>query len=113
MNAKSLPNSHCAQVHDDKILRYLLNASHPRGGPKAAFFKAFGFDHAKWQALQSALLAHPQTNPLVGVQTDEWGTRYEVLCSIASPDGRNPCIRTVWQVTPGSACPRLITAIPR
>ena len=39
------------------------------------------------------------------------GIKYEVECSLATPDGRNPCIRTVW-ISQAEQPPRLITAHP-
>ena len=41
-----------------------------------------------------------------------FGPRYHVDGIIETPDGRNPKIKTVWQVDIGSNSPRLITAHP-
>jgi hypothetical protein len=40
-----------------------------------------------------------------------WSSRCTVVCHCRMPDGRDPCIRTVWQME--SDAPRLLTAIPR
>ena len=61
-------------------------------------------------ALRNALLDHPHTNPVVGQTTFAYGEMYEVRCAIASPDGRNPCIRSFWAVEPPGANPKFITA---
>ena len=41
-----------------------------------------------------------------------FGPRFEVEGSLATPDGRRPRVRTVWQVDEGREAPRLITAHP-
>jgi hypothetical protein len=41
-----------------------------------------------------------------------FGPRYNVDGKIVTPDGRNPTIRTVWQMDHGELAPRLITAYP-
>ncbi|MDA8257082.1 MAG: hypothetical protein M0Z99_15885 [Betaproteobacteria bacterium] len=107
-----LPNSHCATVAREKIVDYLLNARHIRGKSKATFFGMFGFSVASWTALQEALITQGRSNPLVEAMHTEYGPRYTVKCNCPSPDGRNPCILTVWQIDAGSACPRLLTAFP-
>ena len=42
-----------------------------------------------------------------------YGPRYHVEGAIETPDGRNPRVRTVWQIDLGSNYPRFITAHPR
>ena len=103
-----LPESHCASVSAEKVLKYLLALEHPKGGSKARFFLAFGFQHSAWQLLCDALIVQGRTNPVVGVKNTQWGPRYEVLCNMPTPDGRNPCVRTVWQVSKNSSCPQLL-----
>ena len=83
---------------------------HPAGGPKARFFIARGFALDAWDRLQAALIAHARVNAVTRAIETEWGIRYTVECNCPTPDGRNPCIRTVWQME-GDA-PRLLTAIP-
>ena len=50
-----LPNVQAAMVPRAKILSYLLDATHPGNGGKAAFFNPFGFTAQNWGILQSAL----------------------------------------------------------
>ena len=38
--------------------------------------------------------------------------RYEIDGELNAPDGRQPRIRTVWQIDEGQIAPRLITAYP-
>jgi len=113
MSAAKLPNSHQAAIADTKLTGYLLNDEHPRGKSKAKFFKSFGFSREEWETLGAALIVQGQINSVVATSTDTWGTRYEVLCNVPTPDQRNPCIRTVWQITSANPLPQLITAIPK
>jgi len=46
------------------------------------------------------------------VRQTRWGPRYEIDGELKAPDGRQPRIRTVWQVDEGGIAPRLITAYP-
>ena len=107
-----LPGAHAATAADSKVRDYLLAPSHPGNGGKAAFFSAFGFAALRWTELRAALLDHPRMNPVVRVQPNPYGTRYRVRCNLPSPDGRNPCITTVWVIDRGTATPRLVTAFP-
>lgn len=108
----TLPNSHCATAARQRIVDYLLNANHVRGKSKARFFGMFGFSVANWAVLQKALVAQGRSNPVIETTQTGYGPRYTVKCNCPSPDGRNPCIFTVWQIDAGSACPRLLTAFP-
>jgi uncharacterized protein DUF6883 len=56
----------------------------------------FGFMLANWQELRKALLDYPDNNAVVNQTTFRYGEIYEIGCSIASPDGRNPCVRSFW-----------------
>jgi hypothetical protein len=105
-----LPKAGNATVDDAKISKYLLNDAHPQNRGKATFFTLFGFTQANWQELRDALRDHPQNNAVVGRTTFPYGEMYEVSCSIASPDGRNPCIRSFWAIQPPNTDPRFITA---
>ena len=76
------------------------------------FFRAFGFSGDRLDVMIAALIAHPDLNPVERVRTDQWGTRYVARCNVESPDGRNPCILTVWIVPPGQVDATLVTAYP-
>ena len=107
-----LPNVGNAILDDAKITRYLLNDLHPQNQGKAGFFMSFGFMLSNWQELKSCFLDHPHNNPVVGQTTFQYGEMYEVVCSLISPDGRNPCVRSFWAIEPPSAAPKFITAYP-
>lgn len=99
-------------IHQDKIVRYLLRADHPDNGGKAHFFGAHGFAAIDHFVMVEALLRHATENELEKQEEVEHGSRVVIRCSIKTPDGRNPCIRSVWMRDPGSATYRLITAYP-
>lgn len=100
------------RVAEIKITGYLLNDGHGDGGPKSRLFKAFGFAVEDWRRLQAALLDHPLRHPVRKITSTVYGTKYEVVCSLQTPDGRNPCIVTVWQRNGGVGDPVLVTAYP-
>jgi filamentous hemagglutinin len=62
--------------------------------------------------LRLALLAHAQNNPVSGQFANSYGTRYEVSCSLHTPDGRDPCIISVWIIESQDPRPRFVTAYP-
>jgi filamentous hemagglutinin len=95
-----------------KISDYLLNVDHAVGGAKAAFFNGFGFSRDAIDVMTAALVGHPDRNSVEATTSNLWGTTHVVRCSVASPDGRNPCIRSVWIVPPGETSARLVTAYP-
>jgi hypothetical protein len=90
-----LPGVTTATLDDAKIIQYLLNPDHSIGAAKEKFFAAHGFSLAHRGALKEALLAHPRNNPVSGQFTNRYGTKYEVRCSLRTPDGRDPCIVSV------------------
>jgi hypothetical protein len=101
-----------AILDDRKIIRYLLNTVHPTGASKAQFFISFGFSPGNWTELKSALLEHPQNNPAISQARSPFGQKFEVRCLLVTPDGRNPCIISVWIIEPPVLSPRFITAYP-
>ncbi len=109
---QKLPHGASAQVDEKKILYYLLNLSHPDGQSKARFFLARGFRLDAWDVFRAALISQGQNNTVTKVVENAWGTRYQVDCHCPTPDGANPCIRSVWQLEAGEAAPRLLTAYP-
>lgn len=98
-------------IPEDKIRKYLLDPTHPEGGAKAKFFLAGGFSDSEWLILDHALRHHPIDNAVESTVQNDFGVKYMVRCTIRTPDGRNPCILTVWMVDgPGAA--RFVTARP-
>ena len=107
-----VPNAQYAWVAPGKITDYLLStaSSHSRG--KAGFFSRFGFESDRWEVLADALRSHCVQNDVAEVEETVYGTQYVIVGPIDTPDGRNPVIRTVWQVDHGADYPRFITARP-
>jgi hypothetical protein len=87
-----------ARVAENKISNYLLCASHPFGKEKYKFLIGFGFRIEEPSALRDALLRHLQEAETIEEHVTDYGVRYTKRCSLTSPDGRNPCINSVWQV---------------
>jgi hypothetical protein len=107
-----LPNADKAVVEPAKLTEYLLSLTHEDGMGKAKFFMMFGFTREQADQLETSLLKHGQTQPVVDLKTTEHGVKYVLECAVESPDGRNPCIRSVWIVDAGKTAPRLVTAYP-
>lgn len=107
-----LPNADKLVVEREKIVGYLLNATHRYGASKARFFGEFGFQAENWRQLAQALREHGQRHDITKVKLTAFGARYEVAGTLPAPDGRTPRVRTVWQLDRGELAPRLITAYP-
>ena len=110
MSPEAAPLAGCT-VSGAKITDYLLDPNHPFGGSKARFFLHCGFSPADWRTMAEALAEHPVLNPVESTTATRYGAKYVVRCSLATPDGRNPCVVTVW-MKDGDAPPRLVTAYP-
>lgn len=95
-------------IEDAKLAGYLLDVTHPQGGPKARFFLAHGFP----ETLRAALIVHSAAQPVAAVQSSPYGPRYAVVGPMTLPDGSVRQVRAVWQVDNGTDFPRLITAHP-
>ncbi|MFQ5852239.1 MAG: DUF6883 domain-containing protein [Candidatus Binatia bacterium] len=107
-----LPNADQLVVGREKIVGYLLNATHRYGVSKARFFGSFGFRAENWEQLAKALREHGQRHEIAKVKQTPFGPRYEVEGALLTPDGRTARVRTVWQFARGELAPRLITAYP-
>ena len=107
-----LPKAELALVEREKVLGYLLNRTHRYGASKARFFSEFGFTAEGWERLAEALRLHGQTNQVTKTKETSFGPRFEVEGELKAPDGRQPRVRTVWQLDHGQVAPRLITAYP-
>ncbi len=107
-----LPHAEQAIVEREKIVDYLLCPTHRYGVSKARFFLDFGFRLDEWEKLADALHEHGRSQTVAKTKQTPFGPRYELDGELNSPDGRNPRIRTVWQLDDGQTAPRLITAHP-
>ena len=91
---------------------YLLSEAHPNGRHKARFFTRVGFSLNNWQQLSRALVKHAEEHEVAGVEPSPFGLRYIIEGNIASPDMRNPRIRSVWFIETESVIPYFVTAYP-
>ena len=107
-----LPNAHQAVVAPEKITGYLLSDANEYSAAKADFFYRFGFRRYDWQILANALRQQGANNGVVRTVETAYGLHYIIDGIIETPDGRNPLVRTVWQIATGTDYPRLITARP-
>lgn len=112
MIGSSLPNAAAANVEQSKITAYLLSLAHPKGGPKAKFFRRRGFSPEQWEAFADALRHHAKHNRVAQAKSTSFGVNYALDCNLPTPDQSSPCIRTVWEITDEDPRPRLITAHP-
>ena len=108
----TLPNAAQAHVAREKITEYLLSPASDRGQHKQAFFVRFGFRLERWEELAEALASHCQRNDVIDVMETIYGIQYAVIGTIATPDGRDPYIKSVWQLDTESDYPRFVTAYP-
>jgi hypothetical protein len=106
-----MPLAQLAYVEPVKVTGYLLSEDHRHGRSKAAFFRRFGFMPSRPEVLIAALRRHAVERDVAERHQTPYGVRYELRCSIASPDGRDPCIVSVWQMDE-AGLPRLVTAYP-
>jgi hypothetical protein len=104
------PDFRRATVPDAKLLGYLLDLNHPRGGPKALFFHSRGFTEFNHEAFRRALCLHALTGLVVSDDDTEYGRELVVEGPMKMPDGSDPLVWTVWIMpSPGDA-PRLVSA---
>lgn len=105
-----LPNGERAEAGLDKVTNYLLNPDHPANRGKAEGYARFGFFRWRWKALQSALLAHARSSPVIRTIPAADGEKYVLEGMLEGADGRRPWLRSVWKLKTGERSPRLVTA---
>jgi hypothetical protein len=107
-----LPYSERAVIAPEKIVTYLLNTAHKRGGAKARLLTQFGYRAENWQQLESDIRLYHLNVEVEKVKQSVYGTRYEIRAPMQTPNGRTLMIRTIWQIDIGTDFPRLITLVP-
>lgn len=107
-----MPNNEQSIVADNKITDYLLSETHEYGKHKAEFFRHFGFDLADIETFRTSLIQHSVDREIEVANNSEFGRKYKLKCELQTPDGRNPCIVTVWIAENDEDSPKLITAYP-
>lgn len=106
-----LPNREVLHVDERKATHYLLDLQHKDGGSKARFFLSRGFTREEWPAFAEALKVHGTTQTVTKQEMTRHGQKFSVECQIETPDGRNPCILSVW-IQIADKAPALVTAHP-
>ena len=108
-----LPNARQSRVAREKITGYLLAEDPLAGGGKPGFFVRFGFRSENWRELADALKAVAAEHDVVDVLETPFGIKYVIEGWIETPDGRDPRVKTVWQIDWDKAYPRFISAYPK
>lgn len=107
-----IPNAGQAIINSEKIVLYLLNIEHNRGGNKASLLISFGYSLDDWSRLADDLRLYHLTAEVASTRETPYGTRYEIRAPLKMPDGRSLTVRSIWQVDIGTETPRLITLFP-
>lgn len=107
-----IPNSDHAIVEPSKLIDYLLNSEHKRGGAKAKLLLQFGYSLENWQQLESDIRKFHLVADVNVVKETAYGMRYEVSANMLTPIDRQLFVKTVWQIDTGTNFPRLITLVP-
>lgn len=107
-----LPNADLAFSGEKRLLNIFSIQDTDMAEVRRDFFFEFGFHTDEWEVLAEALRQHGQNHEVRFVRDTSWGPRYEIDGELKTPDGRQPGIRTVWQLDEEEIAPRLITAYP-
>lgn len=86
------------KIHDEKLLKYALDPTHPRGKHKAKVFdQVLGYNQNNWNELKSELLKKIPKENIAKTVYSEKGFRYATKTSITGPSGRSADVLTVWR----------------
>jgi hypothetical protein len=107
-----LPNPERAVIAPEKLVQYLLNTEHRRGGHKARVLLNFGYHVDSWQQLHTDILRFHLHADVEVMRQTPYRTRYEIRAPLQTPSGRMLTVRTVWQMDDGTDFPRLLTLFP-
>ena len=105
------PDVEHAVVTQEKACDYLLNPTHPVGGPKAAWFASIGYTPKNWIQLSDDLLRVARTCDDFIAKSSRYGVKYETKGEIGCAGYRQAMVLAVWIVEENSP-PRLVTAYP-
>ncbi len=73
-----LPNRERAIIAPDKLIEYLLNPKHERGGTKARLLAQFGYTVDNWRQLDADIRVYHLDAELNVVRPTLYGMRYEI-----------------------------------
>ena len=102
-----------ALVDDRKLSNYLLSTTHDAGKFKARFLMRHGFRPEAPHVLREALLEHAASAGVSTTVETAFGLKYVVAGRLASPDGRDPLVLSIWFESTGDPTVRLVTVYPR
>ena len=106
-----LPNSENAIVSMEKIKGYVLNANHPKGGPKAVVFRdVLGYTEENSDALIAEIKHELPNWKAKARDATKYGQLYEVRMLLKGPTGRTATVKTGWIIDDRSEQPRLVSA---
>lgn len=104
-----LPKGDLAIVEIEKLRRYCLDPTHPRGRHKARVFQAaLGMSVADAATLQDALVSGAAREEASAGQSDAYGTRYTFDMQLRY-GAKSAVIRCHWIVRRYEDVPRLVT----
>lgn len=104
-----LPNAGNAIVDIQKLRRYCLDPTHPRGRHKARVFLAsLGIAAQDAEALRADLLQAALAEEAVAGQRDKHGARYTLDCRVGR-GAKSAVVRSHWIVRKDEDIPRLVT----
>ena len=106
-----LPNRERAIIAQEKLIDYVLNLRHKRGGSKARLLAQFGYTVDAWQQLDADIRRGLATDVEV-VRSTDYGMRYEIRMTLQTPMALPLTVRTIWQIDEGTEVPRLLTLYP-
>ncbi len=107
-----LPNYERAVIASDKLVEYLLNPAHKRGGTKARLLARFGYTVQNWGQLETDIRNYHLDADVAVTRQTSYGMRYEIHAPLQTPSGQALTLRTIWQIDEGTDFPRLITLFP-
>jgi hypothetical protein len=100
------------ELDPKKFTEYLLNVSHPKGGPKAKFFlEVLGIEQNDWQFLADQIKRGVIEAPLYRLDKTKWEFSHGALISVTGRNGVTAILETGWAFTSGGPA-RFITAYP-
>jgi RHS repeat-associated protein len=94
----------------DKLNRYLLEPTHPKGGSKAEWFRrALGFTKDNLDQLAKQIIFDPsQATP---TEMSQFGQKYEQIIRVAGANGKQIDVLFVW-ILNNDGVVRLVTSYP-
>lgn len=99
-------------IERPKIVSYLLNLHHPKGGPKARLLMHFGFRQDNPELLADAIVRHAMANGPGYEMTPPVGPPLAVIEGpLDCPDDRLLNVRCIWEQATATEH-RFITLVP-